>query len=323
MSRDCEVLLELLLPSLREMHAEGYALGADVMEHPMRRGLYRFTDKPNPVPLAVFYGLTDEEEKPNLPRTSISTEDIQRAKEAIKCIPADDRDVWMMVGRAFHHATNGADEGFEIWTAWSQGSAKFHRREQRRQWKYFKQDEARPTTFASVFELAREFGWIDGSHLLATTGLAAIAKSTGSQPNILPQQQCKPCDGNSQNGSTILLPHSGMRLTDLAAHLEAMADGSAKPMYYLSSLDPGVGKTQTISHFMSALQRSPGAQECWGNCFCREKTRNFLLYSQHGFGRTALRCLCIGERSRGSKAKPTGQPSPRQSEAALHYPANA
>jgi hypothetical protein len=46
-------------------------------------------------------------------------------------------------------------------------------------------------------------------------------------------------------------------LTDLATTLERMADGGCLPLYYLSSLDPGVGKTRTIIHFIQALMSSP------------------------------------------------------------------
>lgn len=46
-------------------------------------------------------------------------------------------------------------------------------------------------------------------------------------------------------------------LADLALCLERMADGECEPRYYLSSLDPGVGKTQTVIHFLRALLASP------------------------------------------------------------------
>jgi hypothetical protein len=45
-------------------------------------------------------------------------------------------------------------------------------------------------------------------------------------------------------------------LTSVAATLEAMADGGCSRQVYLSSLDPGVGKTQTISHFIRSLLES-------------------------------------------------------------------
>ena len=46
-------------------------------------------------------------------------------------------------------------------------------------------------------------------------------------------------------------------LADLAGTLEAMANGVAKPRFYLSSLDPGVGKSQTLVQFVDALLASP------------------------------------------------------------------
>jgi len=38
-------------------------------------------------------------------------------------------------------------------------------------------------------------------------------------------------------------------LRELVVTMEAMADGSAPPCFYLSSLDPGMGKTTTLIHF--------------------------------------------------------------------------
>ncbi len=46
-------------------------------------------------------------------------------------------------------------------------------------------------------------------------------------------------------------------LIDLATTLERMADRECLPLYHLSSLDPGVGKTRTIIHFIQSLMGSP------------------------------------------------------------------
>lgn len=46
-------------------------------------------------------------------------------------------------------------------------------------------------------------------------------------------------------------------LRAVAETLEAMADGDAEPVIYLSSLDPGVGKTQTYIHFIRELLAHP------------------------------------------------------------------
>jgi hypothetical protein len=43
----------------------------------------------------------------------------------------------------------------------------------------------------------------------------------------------------------------------LAKCLEQMAEGECEEQFFLSSLDPGVGKTQTVVHFLRALLASP------------------------------------------------------------------
>ena len=250
---------EALLPGLREMHAGGYALGLYVSESNAKQGNYDVIGEPEPIALSTFWTLCDEEQQPDLSETRYCADDIVRAIQAIKCIPSDDRDVWMMVGRAFHHATSGTEEGLEIWTQWSTQSRKFGRREQRRQWRAFKDGKANPTTLASVFELARECGWTEErkASLSIDSGLAAIPQSIGISAKYLAGNTMQAVRQRFAEWKHDPSPAQWDALTDLAAHLEAMADGSAKPMYYLSSLDPGVGKTQTISHFMNALQRSP------------------------------------------------------------------
>lgn len=50
-------------------------------------------------------------------------------------------------------------------------------------------------------------------------------------------------------------------LVDLASAMEGMADGTIDPAFYLSSLDPGVGKTQTISRFIKVLVASQDHQD--------------------------------------------------------------
>ena len=55
---------------------------------------------------------------------------------------------------------------------------------------------------------------------------------------------------NTQHRPSMLMWEA---LADLATTLEGMADGTCDPSFYLSSLDPGVGKTQTISRFIRVL----------------------------------------------------------------------
>lgn len=49
-------------------------------------------------------------------------------------------------------------------------------------------------------------------------------------------------------------------LRAVATTLDSMASGTCAPAVYVSSLDPGVGKTQLVVHFLRELLRSPGHQ---------------------------------------------------------------
>jgi hypothetical protein len=50
-------------------------------------------------------------------------------------------------------------------------------------------------------------------------------------------------------------------LRAVADTLDHMASKTAAPVVYVSSLDPGVGKTTTVIHFLKALLESPAHQE--------------------------------------------------------------
>jgi hypothetical protein len=52
-------------------------------------------------------------------------------------------------------------------------------------------------------------------------------------------------------------PDQWHALEDIAATLDNMANGTCAPSVFLSSLDPGVGKSSTVEHFARALLASP------------------------------------------------------------------
>lgn len=68
-------------------------------------------------------------------------------------------------------------------------------------------------------------------------------------------------------------------LADLAQILERMANGDCPRQFYLSSLDPGVGKTQTIVHFIRALLSSP-AHEDVGVIICVSRLNEIKSLTQ-------------------------------------------
>jgi hypothetical protein len=78
----------------------------------------------------------------------------QFLREALKFIPADERDIWLRVGMACH--TVGLRD---VWDDWAQSSAKFDESDQDKTWDAFRDDRADGITIASIFGLARDYGW--------------------------------------------------------------------------------------------------------------------------------------------------------------------
>lgn len=83
-------------------------------------------------------------------------EQVEELRDALTCIPADERDTWINVGMAL--ATIGAS-GWELWNAWSQTSAKYDRQDQTRVWRSFKRNNGR--NIESVFFEAQRQGWVN------------------------------------------------------------------------------------------------------------------------------------------------------------------
>jgi hypothetical protein len=80
-------------------------------------------------------------------------------------------------------------------------------------------------------------------------------------------------------------------LTELASVLEAMANGTCPPKMFLSSLDPGVGKTQTITHFIRTLMASEAHQDV-GVVICLSRLAEIkALTAEMGLERTDFAVL--------------------------------
>lgn len=90
--------------------------------------------------------------------TPVDWGQVESALQAMK--DADDRDVWLTIGQALHHASSGTDEGYQRWCDWSQQSEKYDERDQRRTWKSFGKSHGTPVTLGSLFKLAQDTtGW--------------------------------------------------------------------------------------------------------------------------------------------------------------------
>jgi hypothetical protein len=85
--------------------------------------------------------------------------DRSRLNDALRCIPADDRKVWLTVGAAIKQQF--AEEGYEPWCKWSAQSGKYDPADQLKTWRSLKKTDAdgKVITIATVFWLAQQHGW--------------------------------------------------------------------------------------------------------------------------------------------------------------------
>ncbi len=96
---------------------------------------------------------------------------VPRANEAdaeamLRCIPADDRDLWVKIGGILKDEFG--DTGFPIWDDWSQSSDRYRARDAREVWRSLGRNSTR-AGIGTLIYLAREHGWKPGPRVLGTT----------------------------------------------------------------------------------------------------------------------------------------------------------
>lgn len=94
--------------------------------------------------------------------------DLPRITEALAFIDPADYDPWLMVGMALHHASGGADDGLELWDAWSSGgitgvlpASYAGRADIEYRWQSFHLDRGGGVTLGSLFNAAKAGGWVN------------------------------------------------------------------------------------------------------------------------------------------------------------------
>lgn len=98
----------------------------------------------------------------------------------------DEYEPWLRAGMALHHETAGAAQGFELWTAWAQKSAKFDLDVHRKKWESFG-NSGNGVTLASLAFIARENGWREEStELWGDLSLPGAIKTPGITADLLP-----------------------------------------------------------------------------------------------------------------------------------------
>jgi hypothetical protein len=94
--------------------------------------------------------------------------DLPRITEALSFIDPADYDPWLMVGMALHYASGGADDGLELWDAWSSGgitgvlpASYAGRADIEYRWQSFHLDRGGGVTLGSLFNAAKAGGWVN------------------------------------------------------------------------------------------------------------------------------------------------------------------
>jgi hypothetical protein len=93
--------------------------------------------------------------------------DLPRITEALSFIDPAPYDSWLMAGMALHYASGGADDGLELWDAWSSGgitgvlpASYAGRADIEYRWQSFHLDRGGGVTLGSLFNAAKAGGWV-------------------------------------------------------------------------------------------------------------------------------------------------------------------
>ena len=104
----------------------------------------------------IVSGASDEEADDLLMVVASKPLDISedRVRLLLDAYPAEGKeyDEWVRVGMAIYHQTEGSDEGYEIWMAWSEQSSKHDARQMRTKWRSFG-GTTNPVTMATIIHL--------------------------------------------------------------------------------------------------------------------------------------------------------------------------
>jgi hypothetical protein len=124
--------------------------------------------------------------------------DWDRIDSALASVPVKDadqqetggRDMWLRVGQALHHVSGGSDEGFARWDAWSRAGDKYNARHIRRDWNSFRLSARKQVRIATLFDLAKRYGWTGTSPALTLThepdSIDAIGSGVAATPARAP-----------------------------------------------------------------------------------------------------------------------------------------
>lgn len=85
--------------------------------------------------------------------------DVDRARELLSTIEAEDYDLWLRAGMALHHEFRGSDEGLDLWDEWASSASTYIGREDlESRWAGFGQGTREPTTARWLLMMGKQAG---------------------------------------------------------------------------------------------------------------------------------------------------------------------
>jgi Primase C terminal 2 (PriCT-2)/RepB DNA-primase from phage plasmid/Type III restriction enzyme, res subunit len=210
--------------------------------------------------LAAFPPIDKEKSEAKEYETNESWEALkERIKPALFKIPPLEYDDWVTAGMALHWESEGSDDGLKLWDQWSKScKTKYNNNNGMLEYKWncsFSLGNADPVKAGWIFHRAKDFGF-DNNQGKEFKPIGIIAKAKPRNAGDLAIETISELEKffASKGHQPSMAQWDGLH--DLAVTLEGMADGDIDPLYYLCSLDPGVGKTQTAVHFIKTLMKS-------------------------------------------------------------------
>lgn len=242
----------------------GYIIAADeIRYHTIRGSIENIEEFPSemanlfaPTGQTIPHDYTDDVVDDSVVATAERLTD-PRLSSALDCIPADDRNEWCLgVGAALHNKSGGSEAGYLLWDKWSQRSKKYQgQKDTNTQWNSFAVGHANPKTEASIYRLAYDHGWDGGdsqpvtlNQTIATAEIMEVSSFTAQVmadlTTTFKRNQHHPSEGQLD------------ALENIVTTIDGMANNTLKDLVYLSAIDPGVGKTQTVVHCIRRMVSS-------------------------------------------------------------------
>lgn len=190
----------------------------------------------------------------------VSTQTVHDIKAMLASIDPDcGREDWIHIGMAIKFETNGSDEGFAIWDAWSGEGRKYPgTSELRKQWLSFRIDLSRPITIATIRRLVEDRGldWREICVIAEDGGFKRCAPSpdtslaTQVQGSHVGTMKINPLDKYSLRGMSEVLEREAVEQVPILGQL--VLKGQFTTIYAA----PNTGKTLiTLSLLLDGINR--------------------------------------------------------------------